>query len=114
MTNIPVTRTEPGHATVHMPSNLDPYTAPDVRNAFIALVNEETRYHLVADLTDVTFCDSTGLGVLVGALKRTQLHDGEVVLHNPSVRLANTLRVTGLTKTFEITYPDSVSADGAR
>nr|WP_284288505.1 STAS domain-containing protein [Angustibacter aerolatus] len=33
-------------------------------------------HHLIVDMQGVEFLDSTGLGVLVGGLKRVRTHDG--------------------------------------
>lgn len=72
---IATTRPAPGTALVTINGHLDTYSAPDVRAALIALINEG-RYRQVVDLTAVTFLDSTGLAVLVGAAKRAVAHGG--------------------------------------
>jgi anti-sigma B factor antagonist len=57
---------------------------------------------VVIDCGDMDFIDSSGLGVLVGALKRMREKDGELVLRalNPSAR--KVFEITGLTKLFTI------------
>jgi anti-sigma B factor antagonist len=58
--------------------------------------------HLLLDLTDVTFIDSTGLGVLVGTGKKTARLGGStrVVCDNP--RILRLLRITGLSRALEV------------
>src|SRR2546430_11183606 len=51
------------------------YTAPRLRELLIDLVSK-TSYQLVVNLDKVGFLDSTGLGVLVGGLRRGRGHDG--------------------------------------
>jgi len=53
---------------------------------------------VVVDLTHVTFIDSTGIGVLVGALKRARERGGELVLVCPQPRVRRIFEITGLMK----------------
>ena len=57
-------------------------------------------YHLVVDMERVEFLDSTGLGVLVGGLKRVRAHDGSLDLVCTQERILKIFRITGLTKVF--------------
>ena len=50
-----------------------------LREQLIELVSDGS-YHIVVDLEKVDFLDSTGLGVLVGGLKRVRNHDGSLQL----------------------------------
>jgi anti-anti-sigma factor len=50
----------------------------------------------------VEFLDSTGLGVLVGGLKRVRAHDGSLDLVCTQERILKIFRITGLTKVFGI------------
>ena len=54
---------------------------------------------VVVDLSRVTFIDSTGLGVLVGALKRVR-EKGELSLVCPQRQVRRVFEITGLTKVF--------------
>ena len=46
--------------------------------------------------------DSTGLGVLVGGLKRVRNHDGSLQLVCTQEKILKIFRITGLTKVFPI------------
>ena len=52
----------------------------DLRELLIDLVGRGS-YQLVVNLDKVGFLDSTGLGVLVGGLKRVRAHDGSLAIH---------------------------------
>jgi anti-anti-sigma factor len=69
------TREAEGRAIVAVGGEIDVYTAPRLRDRITELVGEG-RYHIVIDLEAVEFLDSTGLGVLVGGLKKVRAHDG--------------------------------------
>ena len=58
---------------------IDIYTAPRLRELLIDLVSKDN-YQLVVNMDKVEFVDSTGLGVLVGGLKRVRAHDGSLDL----------------------------------
>jgi len=102
------TRTEGERTVVEVGGEIDVYTAPKLRETLISLV-EAGQYHLVVDLEKVDFLDSTGLGVLVGGVKRVRTHDGSLSLVCTRERLLKVFRITGLTKVFDI-HPDVESA----
>jgi anti-sigma B factor antagonist len=82
---------------------IDVYTAPLVRERLDAAVRDG-RVHLVVDLSQVRFLDSTGLGVLVGRLKLTRSRDGSLRLVATEEKVLKVFAITGLDKVFEI-YP---------
>ena len=88
-------------AVVDVKGEIDVYTAPKLREKLIELVSEGT-YQVVVNLEDVDFLDSTGLGVLVGALKRVKAHDGSLSLVCTQDKILKIFKITGLTKVFPI------------
>ena len=68
-----------GIGVVDIGGEIDIYTAPRLRELLIDLVSKNN-YQLVVNLEKVGFLDSTGLGVLVGGLKRVRAHDGSLDL----------------------------------
>ncbi|WP_051713413.1 STAS domain-containing protein [Spirillospora albida] len=67
---------------------------------------EATRWHtpphLAVDLSELEFCDSSGLRRLVIAWKRIKDLGGRMVLLNPAPRMAGLLHITGLDTQLEI------------
>ena len=80
---------------------IDVYTAPKLRDKITELVGEG-HHQLVIDMENVDFLDSTGLGVLVGGLKKVRAHDGSLQLVCNQDRLLKIFRITGLAKVFVI------------
>src|SRR5947207_15584415 len=88
-------RTVAGHKVLEVGGEIDVYTAPQLREHLIALVEGGDR-QVVVDLGRVEFLDSTGLGGLVGALKRLRSVDGALSLVFAQERLVKMSRMTGL------------------
>jgi anti-sigma B factor antagonist len=99
-------------AVLRITGEVDVYTAPQVRERVIQLVNSGVR-HIITDLRGVDFLDSTGLGALVGSLKRLRAHDGSFKLAASAGRPLRIFQITGLTRAFAL-HPsvlDAMTAD---
>ena len=94
-------RTEGGHTILDVAGEVDVYTAPKLREKLVELVGDG-HHRLIVDMTKVEFLDSTGLGVLVGGLKRVRSHEGSLALVCDQERILKIFRITGLTKVFPI------------
>ena len=90
-----------GIEVIDVQGEIDMYTAPRLRELLIDLVSKGS-YQLVVNLDKVGFLDSTGLGVLVGGLKRVRAHDGSLDLVCTQQRILKILKITGLTEVFAI------------
>ena len=86
-----------GWAVVSVYGELDVATAPDLKERLVDLVNEG-RSRIVLDLGGVDFLDSTGLGMIVSALKRARTHGGDLRLVCTESRIARLFEITGLDK----------------
>jgi anti-sigma B factor antagonist len=94
-------RQEAGRTIIEVAGEIDVYTAPKLRDRIADLV-ASGHHDLVIDLEGVEFLDSTGLGVLVGGLKRVRTQDGSLQLICTQERLLKIFRITGLAKVFAI------------
>jgi anti-sigma B factor antagonist len=101
------TRTTTGGLVVDVGGEIDVYTSPKLREGLVSLVTDGA-HRIVVDLEDVEFIDSTGLGVLVGVLKRIRARDGSMSLVCSQDGLLRVFRITGLEKVF--TIHDSLEA----
>ena len=90
-----------GFEVIDVQGEIDIYTAPRLRELLIDLVSKGS-YQLVVNLDEVGFLDSTGLGVLVGGLRRVRAHDGSLDLVCTREQILRIFRVTGLTEVFGI------------
>ncbi|MGJ6969084.1 STAS domain-containing protein [Streptosporangium sp. G11] len=72
----------------------------------------EGRGDLVIDLTDLTFCDSTGIQSFLNTRQTVQDRGGSIVLANLHPRLERLFHLTGLAQAFGIqpTVADALKA----
>jgi anti-sigma B factor antagonist len=97
------TRTVAEHTVLEVGGEVDVYTAPRLRERLVELVDAGAR-DVVVDLGGVEFLDSTGLGVLVGAMKRLRQANGTFGLVCSKEALLKIFRITALDQVFPI-YP---------
>jgi anti-sigma B factor antagonist len=100
------------YSVVDVKGEIDVYTAPKLREKLIELVSEGS-YDVVVNLEGVDFLDSTGLGVLVGALKRVKAHDGSLSIVCTQDKILKIFKITGLTKVFPIHASVEAATAGA-
>jgi anti-anti-sigma factor len=74
---------------------LDLYTAPRLSSQVGELIAGGAT-HLVFDLSETTFIDSSALHVLLDARKRVRAEGGEVVVVCPSPQVRRVFEVTGV------------------
>lgn len=98
-----------GRAVIRVGGDVDIDTAPSLRYAVRELLGEGRR-DLVVDVSGVDFIDSTGLGVLVGALKETNAADGCLELICTQRRMLGLLHLTGLDEAFTVHEADIAEA----
>ncbi len=105
------TRAVAGHTVLEVGGEVDVYTAPELRGRLLSLAEAGVR-DVVVDLRRVEFLDSTGLGVLVGALKRLRAAGGSLALVCDHERLLKIFRITALDRVFSL-YATVEAATGA-
>ena len=91
----------PPFTVVAVKGEIDVYTAPRLRERLVELVSEGHR-RIIVDLEGVDFLDSTGLGVLVGGLKRLRSHGGDLSLVCTQSRILKVFEITGLMTVFQV------------
>jgi anti-sigma B factor antagonist len=89
------------HTVLAVKGEVDVYTAPRLREKLVELV-AQGHHQIIVDLEGVDFLDSTGLGVLVGGLKRLRSNEGDLGLVCTQSRILKVFEITGLTKVFSI------------
>ena len=90
-------RDDPGpRAVVVAPVELDLASAPAFRTELDQALRSGAHV-VVADMGSTTFCDSSGLKVLVHAALRAQANGQRLEIHRPSQMLRRTVAILGAT-----------------
>jgi len=102
-----------GAVVVTLRGELDAHDAPRLKDVFAealaAAPNDGGAKRLVLDLTAVGFLDSTVLGTMVGALRRSREAGGDMSVVLPDGPARRIFEITGLDKVVDI-RPDRASA----
>ena len=87
--------------TVNLEGEIDVYSAPVLKEALVSAI-EGGCANVIVNLEKVGFIDSSGLGVLVSALRRARERDGVVRIVCTRDNILKIFRITGLDKVFPI------------
>jgi anti-sigma B factor antagonist len=86
---------------ISLSGEVDIYTAPRLKERLMDLLDGGAT-GVVVDLSDVTFIDSTALGVLIGGVRRLHEVDGRMALVVATRPVERVLTITGLERVFSI------------
>ncbi len=82
--------------TVVIAGELDHYAAPQIRHMLDDLLRDPGITDLVLDLENLTFMDSSGIGVLLGRLRILQSRGGTLSVQNMQPPVEKLFRLSGL------------------
>jgi anti-sigma B factor antagonist len=97
---------------VKVTGEIDVFSSPRLRETLLDVIDKGP-LHLVVDLGDVTFLDSTGLGVLVGIYHRLRARTGSMSFVGANERVRRVFYITQLTKIFVLhdTLEEAIAAE---
>lgn len=94
-------QSQDGTTVVQLQGNrLDASVAEAVKSEIKQIVDQGER-HLIVDLSEVHFMDSSGLGALVGALKMMG-PGGQMEIANAAPTVLKVLKLTRMNKVFKV------------
>lgn len=97
---------------VKVTGRLDSFTSPKLAEE-LTKINEQNRYKVVLDFTDLEFISSAGLRVLIANLKNCKRYNrGELVVAGLSPAIQSVFELAGFHRIFKI-FPDVITAVGS-
>ena len=99
-----------GTSIIDVEGEVDVLTSPRFRTALAEAVDMGAS-SIIINLDKVQYMDSTGLGVLVSAMKRVREKDGVIVLTGLNSHLGKIFEITGLRKVFNVYATESEALD---
>lgn len=82
---------------VSISGELDYSNTDDLKSLLYKKIDENCQ-DVVVDLSDLSYIDSSGLGVMVGVLKKLRLCDKKLTIARPKDNVAKIFKITGLDK----------------
>ena len=86
---------------VSLGGELDVSTADELKKELNNLVDEKN-IDMRLNLENLDYIDSTGLGVIIGILKRLKIESKEVYIEKPKNNVRKIFSITGLDKIFKL------------
>lgn len=91
-----------GNLIVYMMGELDHHSAEEVRNKIDDRLDRDGVNKLVLDFTNVTFMDSSGIGVVIGRYKKISLKKGIVAIANVNNSVKRVFDLSGMFKIIKL------------
>ena len=86
---------------VHVAGEVDSSSAEQFREKLVSLISEPVR-HVIVNLEDLTYINSSGLGALVAGYKRVRVLDGTLRIFQVRGSIGEVMRLIRLDKIIEI------------
>ena len=82
--------------TAYLDGEIDHHTAKDTREQIDGSISENEPELLILDFRDVTFMDSSGIGLVMGRYRQMQAIGGEVHISNLSPHIKKVMKLAGM------------------
>ena len=90
-----------GFARIFISGEIDIYTGGKFKERLYDAIDTH-KMDLKIDCSGLNYIDSTGLGIFVGALKKTRLNGNDIYIENLKDNIKKLFLITGLDKLFII------------
>ena len=84
--------------TAFLSGEIDHHGAKKMREEIDKAIDESLPSLLVLDFGEVSFMDSSGIGLVMGRYKKMRDLDGKIFIQNPSMHIKKVMRLAGLDK----------------
>ncbi len=82
----------------YLDGELDHHTAKPIREEIDSAVESNTPELLVLDFKDITFMDSSGIGLVMGRYKLLSGYNARLTITNPSPQIYKVMQLAGLSR----------------
>lgn len=84
------------YITAYLFGELDHHSADEVKTRLDEIIKECNDLNLVLDLKNLSFMDSSGLGVILGRYKKLKANGSRMYLKNPNSQIEKVFNVSGI------------------
>jgi stage II sporulation protein AA (anti-sigma F factor antagonist) len=108
--NMPVSiRNSQDEVTAIIEGEIDHHTATEIRKCIDESVERIRPKLLKIDFSQVSFMDSSGIGLIMGRYNTMKIIGGKVEVQNPTPAIEKILKISGIQKLAKITKTQEVS-----
>ncbi|SHK03806.1 STAS domain-containing protein [Tepidibacter formicigenes] len=86
---------------IELKGEIDIYTANKLKENLIEVVTTNPQ-DIILNASNLEYIDSTGLGVLIGTLKRLKQQEKDIYITNAKANVKKLFNITGLDKIFKV------------
>ena len=98
-----ITSEKQGDTTVaYIRGEIDHHNAKFARDRLDSIIDTEQPIRFGLDLSGVSFCDSSGLGLVMGRMRKCQTVGSTLIIKNPSTAAYRILEIAGMDKILKI------------
>ena len=108
--NISTRSTNADARILDVEGEVDVYTSTQLKEIIVSTIDAGVKT-IVMNMAKVEYLDSTGLGVLIGALKHLREKQGSLIIVAPSMRIMRIFEITGLYKIFSIYQTEAEASE---
>ena len=88
--------------TLKIIGDIDHHTAKSMREEIDLKIDEYEPFLLVLDFGEVSFMDSSGIGLVMGRFRKMQTINGEIAITNTPLYISKVMRISGIEKLAKI------------
>ena len=88
--------------TAYLSGDIDHHTAKGIREEIDNEIDASKPSLLILDFGEVTFMDSSGIGLVMGRFRKMQSVEGEIQIINTPLYIAKVMRISGIEKLAKI------------
>ena len=88
-------------ATAYLEGELDHHAAKGIRDEIDENIERLKPSVLILDFKNVTFMDSSGIGLVMGRYRTMQLINGKLIVKNASLHIRKVMRLAGIDRLAE-------------
>lgn len=86
----------------YLEGELDHHTAKEIRQQIDDTVTRQRPRKLVLDFQNITFMDSSGIGLVMGRYRLVHSYGGDLTVTNTSPQITRVMRLAGLDRLAEL------------
>lgn len=95
---------------VNLSGELDHHTSGTLRNRLNEVMENSNIKHLVFNLKQLDFMDSSGIGIILGRYNQVKKDDGTVMVLGPRPLVKKTFEMSGLSQIIKIVDDEAQAA----